>query len=225
MNLVKLFAAAGLCCCKPAYNWGPPPPVRQVLFLHAKPLAPLRRVRPAWPGGRRRPAAALRAGAPLSDPPVTRKPDRLPAQDPAAHRLGRRRPPGGIRGGAPRHRDYRRSPGCHEKGHFGRRRRAFLFATGGSTISAFCGRPRATSRPARSRGPARSPCRWPAISSSPAKRQSPGSCGRSCSPGRSRPTSARTRSSSSTSTRSFWASGPTASRQPPRSISASRCRT
>ena len=130
MKLVKLFSLRGLVCCKPAYNRCFTPPYGQVIFPYAKAVAPLRRVGPARARRGRRPAGRLRAGASVSDASVARNPDRLPAQDPAADRLGRGRPPGRIRRGAASCSQHRRGPGCHETGHSGRRGRALLFARG-----------------------------------------------------------------------------------------------
>ena len=222
MNLVKLFSLGGFICCKPAYNRGLTPPIGQVLFPYAKAVAPLRRVRPAWLGGGWRSPGRLRAGTPLSDASVAREPDGLPPQDSAQDRLGRGRPPGGIRGGATGRRQHRRRPGRDEEGHPGRRRRALLLARGRGLPERPAGR-RVQSRlgnPAGRRDDHHAG--RPRTSFSPGRRRSPASCGKSSWPGRSRPTCPRTRSSSSTSIRSSSGSAPTASRRPPRSISARR---
>ena len=66
------------------------------------------------------------AGAALPQPAFARGADRLPAQDPAAHRHRGGRSARRIRRGAARRGGDPRSPGRHEKRDSGRRRRAFL---------------------------------------------------------------------------------------------------
>ena len=77
----------------------------------------------------------FRAGAPLSDASLARKPDRLPPQDSVAGRFRRGRHPGRIRRGAAGDRRHSRSAGRDDKRHSGGRGRALLLARGVDYLS------------------------------------------------------------------------------------------
>ena len=215
MNLVKLFSLRGSVVVSPPiiarrspcrYGKFYSPMLKRWLLYVGSVLLGL-----AVVGGA---AGRLRAGAALSHPALARSADRLPAQDSAADRLGRRRPAGRIRRGAPRGRHHRRCPGCDETGHLGRRRRALLSSTAASTISACCAPRWPTSTSGTQQGAGTITMQVARNFFLTREKTSPASSAKSCSPSRSRPICPRTRSSSSTSTRSFSASAPTASPPP-----------